>query len=69
MWGNRFDAFLKRTMTGRPVAVSPVRQDLPTGTEERKVYDLNGRRVASLSDIPHGVYIVKNASGSRKVLK
>ncbi len=69
VWGNRFDAFLKRTMTGRPVAVSPVRQDLPTGTEERKVYDLNGRRVASLSDIPHGVYIVKNASGSRKVLK
>lgn len=33
-----------------------------------KIYGLGGRRVTT-SDTPHGIYIVKDANGSRNVLK
>lgn len=67
VWGNRFDAFLTRVMSGGSTSISELRQDTQTNTGARKIYDLNGRMV-SPSDTAHGVYIVKDADRSRKVL-
>lgn len=69
VWGERFDAFLTRIMSGNSTAISQARQDASADGGVREIYDINGRKRTSLSDTPHGVYIVKDTNGSRKLLK
>lgn len=67
VWGNRFDAFLTRIMSGGSTAINPINTETSADTTQG-IYDLSGRRVIA-SHTPHGIYVVKDASGSRKVLK
>lgn len=69
VWGNRFDAFLTRIMSSGSTAISQVRQDALADGGAQDIYDMNGRKLTSLSDTARGVYIVKDANGSRKLLK
>lgn len=50
-------------------AVGQIYQDEPVGVGVQTIYDLRGRELTSLSDAAHGIYILKDAKGSRKVLK
>ncbi len=69
VWGNRFDAFLTRIMSGGSSAISQVRKDVPTDGGTQEIYDLNGRKQASLPDTAHGVYIVKSGNMTKKIIK
>lgn len=68
VWGNRFDAFLTRIMSGGSTAVSQITTEALSGTPQ-EIYDLNGRKLASVPDSTHGIYVVRSAGGNRKILK
>lgn len=67
VWGNRFDAFLMRIMSGSSTAINQVTTEVLSDTPQ-EIYDLSGRKV-TVSNTPHGIYVIKDANGSRKVLK
>ena len=68
VWGNDFDAFLTRVMSGNASGIAA--PALPTDDEGTTVvYDTSGRIVDDLSTAPSGVYILRSATGSRKILK
>lgn len=65
-WGKRFDAFLTRIMSGNTTSTEQITMSAPSdGLQE--VYDLGGHRVNS--DAANGIYIIKDATGSRKELR
>lgn len=67
VWGNRFDAFLTRIMSGSTTAIRQVTTEALSGTPQG-IYTLAGQRVTA-SNTSHGIYVVKDTNGSRKVLK
>ena len=67
VWGNRFDAFLTRIMSGSSTAINQVTTEVLSDTPQ-EIYDLSGRKVTAFN-APHGIYVIKDANGSRKVLK
>lgn len=65
VWGNDFDAFLTKIMSGNS-GIADIISDM-SDSGETKIYDLNGIEVNT--DNPrHGIYIVKNEKGSKKVV-
>lgn len=67
VWGRRFDAFLTRIMTQHSTAAGQVSAGAPADTRQ-EIYDLSGRK-REPSDTASGIYIVKGAGGSRKILR
>lgn len=66
VWGDKFDNFLTLVRNGQ-AGVNRV----DTGMKDAKAtetYDLAGRRVA-LTDSTRGIFIVRDAMGSRKIIK
>ena len=67
VWGNRFDAFLTRIMSGNSDAINHVTADAPSDSRQA-LFNLSGRRVTS-PDSARGILIAKSANGSRKFLR
>ena len=63
VWGNRFDAFLTRIMTGGSAAINHPRRDTSASAGIHDVYDLGGRRTAGSTG---GIYIVKDDNGNSR---
>lgn len=65
VWGNDFDAFLTKIMSGNS-GIADIISDM-SDSGETKIYDLNGIDVNT--DNPrHGIYIVRNEKESKKVI-
>lgn len=65
VWGNDFDAFLTKIMSGNS-GIADIISDM-SDSGETKIYDLNGIEVNT--DNPrHGIYIVRNEKESKKVI-
>lgn len=65
VWGNDFDAFLTKIMSGNS-GIADIISDM-SDSSETKIYDLNGIDVNT--DNPrHGIYIVRNEKESKKVI-
>lgn len=67
VWGNDFDAFLTPIMRNNTLGVANTVAD-NAGDEWQEAYTLGGMRT-TLSDSTRGIYIVKTAKGSRKIVK
>ncbi len=67
VWGTDFDAFLTPIMEYNTSSVESV-NSTPDNSEV-KIYDLNGRMIASETQMSKGIYIVKSNNGTHKILK
>ena len=38
-------------------------------TADKEVYDLSGRRVSAITELPKGIYVVKEGGKTRKIVK
>lgn len=57
-------------MSGGSTAISQIHQNTPENGGVQEIYDLNGHKLASLDNTAtHNVYIVKDGSGSRKIIR
>lgn len=65
VWGNDFDAFLTPIMQGNATAINGINSN--AYSDSKSVYTLNGTKIAS--DSKNGIYIVKTASRSRKIVR
>lgn len=67
VWGNRFDTFLTRVMSGTSTRIAHVHRDT-SAIATHEIYALNGTQLPSVDDA-HGIFILKDANGSRKIAK
>lgn len=65
VWGNDFDLFLTKIMSGNSGIADIISDVSDSGVT--KIFDLNGIEVKS-DNLRHGIYIVKNEKGSKKVV-
>lgn len=65
VWGNDFDAFLTKIMSGNSGIADIISDVSDSGVT--KIFDINGIEVKS-DNLRHGIYIVKNEKGSKKVV-
>lgn len=66
-YGNRFDAFLTRIMTGNTDAINRVTANASSGSRQ-VFFDLAGRRVAA-PDTARDILIAKGPNGSHKLFR
>ena len=67
VWGNDFDAFLTPIMLSNSTAINKIDADMAANSSET-YYDLSGREV-SADTVGKGVYILKSANKTIKVIK
>lgn len=65
VWGNDFDLFLTKIMSGNSGIADIISDVSDSGVT--KIFDINGIEVKS-DNLRHGIYIVKNEKGSKKVV-
>ncbi len=70
VWGEDFDAFLSRIMQENDGTDDPTANESPVQGGKQSVpelFDIQGRKIQESDNLPHGIYILRDTYGTRKV--